>query len=793
MLLKYALRNIIKRPVLNGIKLLGLSLGLCGVLFIALFLKNEFSYDKSHTKADQIYRLTITNPEIFEGNEFARIPDSKTIPELAKQIPEIETAVRLMPLRDKLILKEEQHYAMAQAFAVDDTFLQVFDVRFKDGDANTALAEPGSVVLSTSLAKKVFGEENPMGKVISLPPGHYNSLETDFTITGVMEDFPQQSHLHPDLLVMPGEDAISGWAYVYLLLKDKVKATDLSAKISRSLNELQGIEIDNEARMQGHLMNIADIHLTSNLLREIEPNGSMANIYLLAIAAVILLFISLSNFTSLNLGMAGYLTKFLALNQILGSSKRIMTRYFLLESGIIVFVSIFVVLLGSLKLNQVIFERYHLNLLDGNAWFALGVILFFSLLSLFAGVQPVFKSRFQNFSLDKKMKGEGSIKTHRILLVSQFALAIVLLVGVIVISQQTDYALGNAMGAKEDNVICIPYVHAAVQKKFDVFKSELVTQNSIGSVSAMMAPPGGETNDMFAFTLQDAPNKDADYIGVFSCDYSFTDVFALPFLGGRNFTESNTDEDGNGEYIINETALGYLGFQEASAVIGKDFALISPVEGVVIPKGKIVGVIEDFHLSGLQTKVEPLALFKRENSWLENIAISYSPSSKREAIAAIQKTWTGMFPKYPLEYFEVNTLYQNEYKTELLQKNLILIFALIAVFVCAMGVLGLSLMISQRRFKEIGIRKVNGASISEILVLLNTDFLKWLLVAFVVAIPIAYIAANKWLEAFAYKIDIGLWMFLVAGGSVIVITMLTVSWHSFKAAKQNPVKSLRTE
>lgn len=793
MLLKYALRNIVKRPVLNGIKLVGLSLGLCGVLFIALFLKNEFSYDKAHKNADKIYRLTITHPEIFEGNEFARISDSKTIPELAKQIPEIQTAVRLMPLRDKLILKDEQHYAITQAFAVDDTFLQVFDVSFKDGDSNSALAEPGSAVLSSSLAKKVFGDVNPMGKVISLPPGHYNSLETDFTVTGIMEDFAQQSHLHPDLLVMPGVDAISGWAYVYLLLKEKVNATGLTDKISASLNELQGIEIDNEAKMLGHLMNIKEIHLKSNLLREIEPNGSMGNIYLLAIAAFILLFISLSNFTSLNLGMAGYLTKFLALNQILGSSKRIMTRYFLLESGIIVLASLFFVLLGSLKLNQFIFDHYQFNLLEGNGWFALGVIVFFSLLSVFAGIQPVFKNRFQNFSLDKKMKGEGRVKTHKILLVSQFALAIVLLVGVIVISRQTDYALGNAMGAKENNVLCIPFVHAEVQKKFDVFKSELVTQNSIGSVSAMMAPPGGETNDMFAFTMQGAPNTDTKYIGVFSCDYSFTDVFALPFLGGQNFTENNTDKDGNGEYLINETALGYLGFQEANSVIGKDFALISPVEGVAIPKGKIVGVIEDFHLSGLQTKVEPLALFKRENSWLENIAISYTPSSKIEAIAAIQKAWTGMFPKYPLEYFEVDTLYQNEYKTELLQKNLILIFALIAVFVCAMGVLGLSLMVSQRRFKEIGIRKVNGASISEILIMLNTDFLKWLLVAFVVAMPISYIAANKWLESFAYKIDIRLWMFLMAGGSVIVITMLTVSWHSFKAAKQNPVKSLRTE
>ena len=793
MLLKYALRNIRKRPLLIGLKLVGVSLGLCGVLFISLLLKNELNYDNGHTNADRIYRLTTTHPDAFEGNQFARISDAKIIPEITGQIPEIATSVRLMPLRDKLILKEQQHYAIGQAFAVDDTFLKIFDVTFNQGDHNTALAEPGSAVISKSFANRIFGDVNPMGQLISLPPGHYNTIETRFTVTGVMEDFPQESQMHPDVLIMPGSDVITGWAYVYLLLKEKTTAVNINDKISQKLNEYYGVEEGDEAKMQAHTTNLKDIHLKSNLLREIEPNGSMSNIYLLGVAGLILLFISLSNFTSLNLGMAGYLGKFLTLNQILGSSKRIMMRYFLLESTIIIFSSLIVVLICSYQLNQLIFNRYQFNLLEGNEWFVLVILLIFSLLSLMAGVQPVVKNRFQNFTLEKQIKGETTAQTHKVLLVSQFALAIVLLVGVFVISRQTDYALGNAMGAEEDNVIAIPYVHAEVQKDFDVFKSELLKQSAIGSVSAMMAPPGGETNDMFAFTMQDVPNKDTKYIGVFSCDYSFANVFGLPFLGGKNFTEKNTDQEGNGEYLINETALHYLGFQDANAVIGKDFALISPVEGVQIPSGKIIGVVEDFHLSGVQTKVEPLALFKRENSWLENIAISYKPSLRKEAVANIQDTWEGLFPSYPLQYFEVSSLYKNVYKTELLQKNLILIFALIAVFVCAMGVLGLSILIAQKRFKEIGIRKVNGATISEILVLLNTDFLKWVILAFIFATPIAYLTANKWLEGFAYKIDLGLWIFPLAGGIIVLITMLTVSWHSFQAATANPVNSLRDE
>ncbi len=793
MLLKYAFRNIRKRPFLNGIKLVGLSLGLCGVLFISLLLKNELNYDNGHTNADRIYRLTTTYPEAFEGNEFARISDAKIIPEITEQIPEIETAVRLMPLRDKLILKAEQHFAINQAFAVDDTFLRVFDVTFIDGNHDKALAQPSSAVIAKSLATRVFGDNNPIGQLISLPPGHYNTIETNFTVTGVIEDFPQESHMHPELLIMPGADVIAGWAYVYLLLKEKTTTADLNDKISQKLNEYYGLEEGDEAKMQAHTMNLKDIHLKSHLLREIEPNGSMSNIYLLAVAGLILLFISMSNFTSLNLGMAGYLGKFLVLNQILGSSKRIMLHYFLLESAIIIFSSLVIVLAGSFKVNQLILNRYQFNLLEGNEWFVLGILLLFSLFSLLAGVQPMLKNRFQNFTLEKRIKGESTAQTHKILLVSQFALAIILLVGVFVISRQTDYALRNAMGADTDNVIAIPYVHAEVQKDFQVFKTELLKQSAIGSVSAMMAPPGGETNDMFAFKMKDVPNNDTEYIGVFSCDYSFANVFGIPFLAGTNFTEINKDQDGNGEYLINETALHYLGFQEPNAVLGKDFGLISPVEGVQIPKGKIIGVVEDFHLSGVQTKVEPLALFKRENSWLENIAISYEPAARKEAIASIKATWERLFPSYPLHYFQVSSLYKNVYKTELLQKNLILMFALIAVFVCAMGVLGLSLLIAQKRFKEIGIRKVNGATISEILVLLNTDFLKWVLLAFIFATPIAYWTAAKWLEGFAYKVDLGLWIFPLAGGIVVLITMLTVSWHSFKAAKQNPIESLRTE
>ncbi len=795
MLIKYALRNVKKRPLLNLIKIVGLSLGLCGILFIALFLKNEMAYDTFHKKADLIFRLTLNSKSFLENNHFARIINSESLPELSDEVVDIEKFVRLMPLRDGLVLKQNQNYSIEQAFAVDDTFFEIFDAKFLKGDRSTVLGNPGSTVISESFAFKVFGDEDPIGKTLSLPEGHFNTEKIDLIVDGVIKDFSQGSHFHPNLLVMPGHHKIRGWAYVYLLLGQKADPTGVEEKVSRKFTERYSEENNEESVVNAHLMNIQDIHLNSNLLREIEPNGSMASIYVFSVAALILLFISLSNFTNLSLGMAGYLGKFLTLNQILGSSGRILIHYFFIESIIAVLGAIVIVLVACIPLNSIIFEHYQIKLLQGNGMFALGIMLLFGFFGVLAGMQPIMKRLFKKVALGEVLKGNNSFYRHRLMLISQFVMAIILLVGVIVISEQTSFALKNSMGADKGNVVCIPSVHSEIQKDFGLFKSELLRQNAIVSVSAMMDAPGGETHDMFPYVIQDEPEMQSNEnaIGVFACDYSFADVFDLTFLGGENFSSDNLDETEKGEYVINETAMNYLGFQDPGKVLGKAFAILSPVEGVTIPRGKIIGVVEDFHLSGLQTKVEPLVLFKRADSWLGNIVVAYKPQQRKEAIENMTKIWSELFPKYPLEYVQVDTIYKSVYKTELLQRNLIILFAIISVFVCAMGLIGLSLMVSQRRFKEIGIRKVNGAKISEILLLLNKDFLSWLVIAFVLATPLAFLAANKWLEAFAYKISIRWWMFLIAGVITMLITIITVSWHSYKAAKQNPVKSLRTE
>ena len=303
---------------------------------------------------------------------------------------------------------------------------------------------------------------------------------------------------------------------------------------------------------------------------------------------------------------------------------------------------------------------------------------------------------------------------------------------------------------------------------------------------------------MFSFELEGYENQNEEYnrIGVFPCDYSFASIFNLKFLSGNNFTEKNIDADGSGEYIINEAAMHRLNHSNPNEIVGKEFKLNffqDDVEVIKIPRGKIIGVVKDFHLSSLKKEVEPLVLFKRDNLWLINFVISYQPGKQDAAIADMTKVWNSLFPEYPFQYEYVGAMYQKVYKSELLQAKLLSVFTFVALFICSIGLFGLALIITQQRTKEIGVRKVNGAKVSEILTMLNKDFVKWVVFAFILACPVAWFAMNKWLENFVYKTSLSWWIFVLAGILALGIALFTISFQSWKAASKNPIEALRYE
>jgi len=797
--LKFAIRNLIKRPFLNLIKILGLSLALSGILIIVLFLKNELTYDSFHKKSDRIYRFTITSPDILGGKHFARVPNPDYIPKMAEYFPEIENYVRLVPIMGGVIKLDENFIKVNQAFQCDSTFFEVFDSELLVGNPINILDNPGSMVVSVSFGKKVFGNHNPMGHILTLPAGQYYGKNIDVTIKGIMKDFPQNSHFHPEFIVTPGDKGeFNRWAWTYLLLSNNANPDNIILRFKDFIAIQSGRKVV-DIKTEAYLQNITDIHLHSYKLREIEPNSNMSVIYTLSIAILLLLFIAITNYVNLNIGMAVFSDKYLHVSKVFGSSRWMKMKYFLSEGIIIAIISIVICGLIVSFSHITIQKHFALNLFNGNTPLILSVIVLFGLISILSGILLMLKQEISNLKsgLNQYKSNLSRKGVSKSLIVLQYTISIALIVAVFVIRRQTNYALDSSMGVKESNLICFENVHSNVQQKFEIFKAELLKYNSIEFVSAMLEPPGGEANDMFQFTMEgyikNETNEADDKIGIFPCDYSFASIFNLHFLSGNNFSEKNEDNEGSGEYIINESAMKRLHYTKPDKIIGKEFGLIFDNDVVKIPKGKIIGVVKDFHLSSIKKKIEPLVLFKRKDLWLIDFVISFRPGMRVTALSAIERVWKKMFPEHLYQYEYVSSMYKNLYKTELLQAKLLSVFTFIAIFICSMGLLGMSLLTTQRRTNEIGIRKVNGAKIGQIMIMLNWDFIKYIMISLIIAIPLAFFAMNKWLESFAYRTALNWWIFALAGLVAIFIALITVSIQSWKAASKNPVEALRYE
>ncbi len=797
MITKFTFRNLVKRPFLNLVKILGLSFALTGLCIIALFMKNELSFDHSHKNADRIYRFTFTSDDFFGGKHFARIPNAMIIPQMADYFNEIENYTRLARIGESFIKYGEEFIDINQAFQCDSTFFEVFDCELLIGDPKTILDDPGTMIISESFSKRIFGDSDPIGQTLTMPTGQFNVEEVDFIVQGIMKDYPNNNHFHPDFITSPvNRSVLDGWAWSYILLSKDADPDAITSGFLDYASSSWGME-KSEITIQPHLQNIKDIHLHSKKLREIEPGGSLTVVYTFSVAAILLLFIALINYANLNIGMAGFTDKFMHINKISGATRGLNIKYYLFEGAIITVISIILSSLFADFTNDFIQKSFGVNLFEGNTIMVILIIVLFASLCLLASFLPLLKQSLSNplFSInDTGIKRKGISKS---LIVLQYTVSIALIIAVLVINKQTRYSLDSGMGSDTESLICIDGVHADVQSKFPVFKSELLQFESIETVSAMFEPPGGEANDMFPFELEgynaEESNEAGNMIGVFPCDYSFASIFNLEFLAGNNFSEKNIDQEGQGEYIINESALKRLGYSNPNEIIGKRFNLTFNYGDIVIPSGKITGVVKDFHFSSLKSEIEPYVFFKRNDHWISNFIISFKPGTREESLGHIKQVWNKLYSAHPFEYKYVSSMYEDVYRKELMQESLLLIFTGLALFICSMGLLGMSLLVTQQRTKEIGIRKVNGASISQIVLLLNWNLIKWIVISFVLSVPLAFYSMNKWLENFSYKTELSWWIFVIAGALALFISLLTISLISWKAAKSNPVKALRYE
>jgi len=794
-----------------SINIVGLSLSIGCIFIIFLYVSQELSYDRFHSKANHICRVTSDS-----NNGATSIHPARVAGDWPKQLvadyPAIEKMVRLVPFRRAIIKIGDQKFYTENAFSTDSSFFDVFDFKVLSGSTQKAFSQPGRAFISRSLALKYFGNLNVVGKEISILHQQVSKPKM-YVIDGVMEDFPANSHFHAELLTSFTEmDDQTTWAYTYFLLKP---GTDLDA-LRNTIQ--QKWEKDNKSGYPTailYLQKLTDIHLFSHKTREMEKNSDIRSIILLASGALIILFIALINFMNLNRVQFISTLKTVKMKLINGASKRTVALGMAAESLLLSCISVLLGLLIAAWLSKSLkLSVFQSHALIDVASISVGFILIIAVLS----VVPLFTSKIVSSLAMTQAKG----RLYSFPLVVQFALAVVAIACTMVLDRQMNFLTSQHPASQNANMIVIANNPWEAVQRYERLKTELIKNPEITGVTAAMEEPGGDILDNVGFEIEGVDKKEGQSINIFTADSNFFSMLKIQPIAGTTELGSipsqkweadavdlstlrsskNPDQQklaelerkvGNyhDQYILNQSALKLLGIRNPKDAIGKRFRLNFFLPDL-FPEGEVVGVVPDFHYTNLHSEEKPLAIATKK-MFNYCFIISIDPAQREKALTTIASNWQKINPEFPFQYEYMTDSYQKVYAGEYAQSRVLSMFALISIMLSSLGVFALASFKIQRQEKEIGIRKVNGARNSEILLMLNRDFVKWVLIGFVVATPLAYYAMNKWLENFAYKTTLSWWIFALSGLLALMIAMLTVSWKSWKAATKNPVEALRYE
>ncbi len=793
--LKLILRNLFKLRIFTILNITGLTIGFACSFAVIVWVKNEFSYDKHLPDSDRIYRLTFET--INSGNRlhFARCWE-KWIRQIPADFPQIEELVRLEPYRHTAIKAGENKFYSDRIFATDTNFFKVFNIGLLSGNTAKVLSEPYSAVISSSLAHKCFGNSDPIGQNIWLS-GEYDTRMVLFTIKGVMNDSPVNSHIHFDILTSFARPEESpSWAYVYLLLKQNTAPEKILSQFPSFIRKV--VQEKDQTTFIPYLQKITDIHLYSDKDRESEPNGNITAIWLFIIVALVMLLVSWVNYYNLNKARLFTLRKQIQIQRITGSTTRLIIVQSLTESVICVALAL-------------IFAVILLDLSDGpaKAYFSFSllpvgisdliagwlVLLILVVLPVLAGSLPVIS---HVLTIRKSLPGLKEshhknipgLSSYGILMTGQFCMSIILLVAAISIARQNSFMLSHSMGNMSSDILAFKKQNWEVRFKYNAFRIKALHNPLIQSVTASIEEPSGETVD--AFSIESPGIKDNTVekkLYVLSVEDNFLDFFNIPLVAGNNFPIYNPDKKRE-DYILNETAVRMLGWSPDEA-IGQPFKIKFDSPDIFYG-GNVVGVVRDFNFNTLKHEIKPYVLFQKPIFYL-CFLVKVNLARKDEAITYLKKVWEEELPDYPFNYEFISDLYNTAYSKELSQAKITGFFSLLTILIICSGLFSVTSVFIARRTKEIGIRKVNGAGITDVLLMLNSGFIKWVAIAFIIACPVAWYAVHKWLQNFVYRIEMRLWVFAFAGFIVLIITLMTVFYQSRRAATRNPVESLRYE
>ncbi|MFT3934992.1 MAG: ABC transporter permease [Chitinophagaceae bacterium] len=784
--LKIAFRNIVRHKAYAAINIAGLAIGMAASIFILLWVQNESSYDKFHKNANEIYRITADASGFKAAVNCAGMPAG-----LQQQMPVIKNYVRLSHRETILLENGIRKFEEKNVFYADSTFLQVFSFPLIKGDAATALQRPDALLITEDMAKKYFGAADPIGKTLKKDNGD------NVTVTGVLANIPSNSHLQFDFILPIAAIASTDrdlknnvWNsfnfYGYVQLDKNFSATKASLqKLEKQMDAIYKQHEPNGIKVSFQLQPLTSIHLQPALQVDLPGHGNAQYVSIFFIVAIVILIVACINFMNLATARSARRAKEVGLRKVVGAVRGQLIGQFIGESMLISFfallAAIAIVALCLPLFNNLAGKQLSFHLLDGKILFSLiGIALITGIIS---GSYPaLFLSGFKPVKVLKgnlKLTG-GNTLFRNGLVVMQFIISIVLLAGTAVIYNQLQYIKHRNPGFVKENLLYMP-MSGEMWNKQQALKTELLS-NPLTSNYAIVSelPVNIMSGDIDVKWEGKDPNSQV-VIPSLAVDEHFIDVFQMNILNGRNFAKTLIADSNN--YIVNETAVKLMGFTVAN-VVGKPLSFYGR-------KGMIIGVVKDFNFKPIQQAIEPLVL--RTNNWGGTVIIRAKGGQTEATIKALAAISQQLIPARPFSYNFLDQDLANLYKGEQQMGSIFNLFAILAIFISCMGLYGLSAFMAQQRTKEIGVRKVLGASVFNIVYLLSTGFTRLILIATAIAIPLSWFAINSWLRGFAYHVEISWLVFAFASLAALFIAWLTVSYESVKAAVSNPVKSLRTE
>ncbi len=811
---KVGLRKIKRQKIYSLINIVGLAVGLACCAVIILYVKNELSYDAFHRDADRIYRVAVHRINIVGEHWFVATP-APLGPELRRSYPQVEQAVRVVPPYENashvLVVRGEKRYFENRVWFADEDIFTLFHMPFVQGDPQTALTHPNTVVITEGMAHKYFGEDAAFGKMLQIEIDYDTGVVElqDYEVTGIIKNAPANTHLKYDMFLsmenmrsnvdLFEEDWFNPKAkYTYVKL---TAGTDV-AHFEEGLQRISDFLIQRYAEEYNRKMDLYDlflqpvtkIHMDSNFMREIEPPGNWYYIYIYSIIAFLILLIGCMNFINLSAALSTTRTKEVGLRKAVGAQRRQLVWQFLGESFLITFIA-FVLAFGLTFLLLLPFNKMAgteltlAGLTQPQVLLSLlGLLLF---VSLGSGIYPaIILTGFNPISvlhgkLAPSSRGSG---VQKILVVGQFAISIFLVICALFVFKQLQFMKGRALGfdMEQKLVLRVKSNLPHLRRDYEAIKNDLLQNPSITGATVSSSVPGDHTNSGYYMSPRIEDFKGAPFINVITVDYDFIPEFDIRMVAGRAFQRGAGNDESEG-YLINLAAVQELGFSSPEEALGKNFQ----ASYHRINK-RIIGITEDFHYRGMQEVVEPLVM-DIESSLFETITLSVRVENMNNLMRFIRSTWEDHFPGVPFEYSFLDESFEREYRYEEQMSRLLGIITALGFFIACLGLFGLASFVARSRRKEIGIRRVLGASTSDIITMLSRSFVLLIILSIVLASPIAWFSMNKWLQGFAYRVDMNLFVFFVAAVGALGIALVTVGLQGFRAAIANPADSVRDE